>query len=564
MQSERKSYKKRQTKMLNWSFLTQVMFYTFIMLVSQSRHVIVNTADIQTLGMHLRTLISVLQVLSISIIYFFYLFVWYVVKVVKKDRLIFTRLDSDVPGFSVRKKSNSSWIGSSASTRLNNVKDTDSVFSRTDSVKKSRSCQEQMSFSDAKQEQAQAHMFAITVEDEIVRDSQQDLLLQHNEQIDECGQACDKSQKSAKQATSQKPYNPELQEQSNVMYHDQIENKDEVVERIESWNNAQKNFTSDDNVTENTTNDIEMIRQPEHFVKHEIGSLMDNISDNASEFGTAQLAIVFENNHHLDLYCFYVHWIGLMLWTTFASWNWQSQNTNTVFICGLYVGWLVNVCMQYFSGQLKFRYVNPFVDLYKTIVGEPQSRLQKNAFVQALFALNCLTILVVSFLRCSWPHQENYTNNTHLVLTMYVPAFICGMYWISLASEMAFRGHSQCQGIYFDSMRAIPTFLLVTVVTGLYSSADTRLEVFTYIQALSRFACVHLLIVQPILKACMLYIFIIQLEKRKSLDAVLAVCSVLGFMLVFKTDQFSFEYVFALLSTCFLIVARCFRDQKLA
>jgi hypothetical protein len=570
LQCERKSYKKRQTKMLNWSFLTQVMFYTFIMLVSQSRHVIVNTADIQTLGIHLRTLISVLQVLSISIIYFFYLFVWYVVKVVKKDRLIFTRLDSDFPALSVRKKSNSSWLGSSASARLNNMKDTDSVFSRTNSVKKSTSCQEQMSFSDAKQEQAQAHMFVITVDDEIVHHSQQDLLLQNdsqnNEQIDECGQACDKSQKSAKQARSQKQYHqklPQESNESNVIYDEQIENKNDVVKRIETWNNAQKNFTSDDNVTENKTNDIEMIRQQEHFANHEIGSLMDNISDNASELGTVQLAIVFENNHHLDLYCFYVHWIGLMLWTTFASWNWQSQNTNTVFILGLYVGWLLNVCMQYFSGQLIFRYVNPFVDLYKTIVGEPKSRLQKNAFVQALFALNCLTILVVSFLRCSWPHQENDTNNTHLVLTMYVPAFVCGMYWISLASEMAFRGHSQCQGIYFDSMRAIPTFLLVTVVTGLYSSADTRLEVFTYIQALSRFACVHLLIVQPILKACMLYIFIIQLEKRKSLDAVLAVCSVLGFMFIFKTDQFGFEYVFALISTCFLIVARCFRDQKL-
>ena len=65
--------------------------------------------------------------------------------------------------------------------------------------------------------------------------------------------------------------------------------------------------------------------------------------------------------------------------------------------------------------------------------------------------------------------------------------------------------------------------MLVTVVTGLYSSADTRLENFTYIQAMSRLACVHLLIVQPILEACILYIFIIQLEKRKSLDSVLAV-----------------------------------------
>lgn len=539
--------------MLNWSFLTQVIFYTFIMLVSQSRHVLVNTADIQTLGIHLRTLISVLQVFSISIIYFFYLFVWYVVKVVKKDRLIFTPLDS----FSMRKRSNRSWFGTSASTRLNNQKDTASMLSRTSSVKKSTSCQEQMSFSDAKQEQAEANVFAISVDDENVHHSQQDLLLQHSEEID----TCNKSQKSAKQAKSQKH---DKHEQSNVIDNDHIENRHEFVERIEKWNNAQNNCSNDDNITEIKTNDIEMMRQSEHFVKHEIGSLMDNISENASEFGTVQLAIVFENNHHLDLYCFYVHWIGLMLWTTFASWNWQSQNTNTVFILGLYVGWLLNMCIQYFSGQLIFKYVNPCIDLYKTIVGEPQSRLQNNAFMQTLFALNCLAILVVSFLRCSWPHQENDTSNTHLVLTMYVPAFVCGMYWISLASEMAFRGHSQCQGIYFDSMRAIPTFLLVTVVTGLYSSADTRLEVFTYIQQLSRFACVHLLIVQPILKACMLYIFIIQLEKRKSLDAVLAVCSVLGFMLVFKTDQFGFEYVFALISTCFLIVARCFRDQKLA
>ena len=464
LQCKSNSYKKRQTKMLNWSFLTQVMFYTLIMLISQSRHVIVNTADIQTLGIHLRTLISVLQVFSISIIYFFYLFVWYVVKVVKKDRLIFTRLES----FSVRKKSNASWLGSSASTTLNNEKDTASEFSRADSVSKFTSCHVQMSFSDAKQEQAQAHMFAITVDDEIVDHSQQNLLLQNNEETDKC----DKSEKSEKKAKSEKTH---AHEKSNMMLKDQIENKDEFVERIENWNHAQNNSINDNNLTENKSNDIETIRQQDQYVKHEIGSLMDNISENVSEFGTVQLAIVFENNHHLDLYCFYVHWIGLMLWTTFASWNWQSQNTNTVFILGLYVGWLLNVCMQYFSGQLIFRYVNPFVDLYKTIVGEPKSRLQKNAFVQALFALSCLTILVVSCLRCSWPQQENDTNNTHLGLTMYVPAFVCGMYWISLASEMAFRGHSQCQGIYFDSMRAIPTFLLVTVVTGFYSSADTRL-----------------------------------------------------------------------------------------
>lgn len=537
--------------MLNWSFLTQVIFYTFIMLISQSRHVLVNTADIQTLGIHLRTLISVLQVLSISIIYFFYLCVWYVVKVVKKDRLIFTPLDS----FSMHKKT--SWLGNSASTKQNNDKDTASNVSRTDSAKKSTLFQEQMSFSSAKQEQAHAHMFAITVDDEIVDNSPEDLLLQPAKDVDKCNT----SQKSTKQP---KTDNDLKNEQSNVLDNDQVENKDEYLDRIESWNNAHNNCMNENNAKENRTNDMEMIRQSEVFVKHEIGSLMDNNSDNASEFGTVQLAIVFENNHHLDLYCFYVHWIGLMLWTTFASWNWQSQNTNTVFIFGLYVGWLLNMLIQYFSGQLIFRYVNPFIDLYKTIVGEPKNRLQKNAFVQGLFALNCLTILVVSFLRCSWPHQENETNNTHLVMTMYVPAFICGIYWISLASEMAFRGHSQCQGIYFDSMRAIPTFLLVTVVTGLYSSAETRLEVFMYIQALSRLACVHLLIVQPILKACMLYIFIIQLEKRKSLDSVLAVCAVLGFMHIFKTDQFGVDYVFALISTCFLIVARCFRDQKLA
>lgn len=469
------------------------------------------------------------------------MFVWYVVKVVKKDRLIFTRLES----FSMRNKSSGSWVASSTCPTPRDEKDKASFSSRGNSVGKSTSCRH-MSFLDAKEEQAEANVFVINMEENVIAQSEETLLVPNDAKSDNADKI-DKLDNT----------------RSNVISEDENEKSEEIVARIEDWNHAQHKFQSENNFTAKKSNDIEFVKQQEQYVKHEIGSLMDNISQNESDLGTVQLAIVFENNHHLDLYCFYVHWIGLMLWTTFASWNWQSQNTNTVFILGLYVGWLLNVCMQYSSGQLVFRYANPFVDLYKTIVGQPKNRLQKNAFVQALFALNCFIILLVSCLRCRWPQHENDINNKHLIFTMYVPAFVCGVYWISLATEMAFRGHSQCQGIYFDSMRAIPTFLLVTIVTGLYSSADTRLEVFTYIQALSRFACVHLLIVQPILKACMLYIFIIQLEKRKSLDSVLAICSVLGFMLIFKTEQFGFEYVFALICTCFLIVTRCFRDQKL-
>jgi hypothetical protein len=345
--------------MLNWSFLTQVIFYTFIMLISQSRHVLVNTADIQTLGIHLRTLISVLQVFSISVIYFFYLFVWYVVKVVKKDRLIFTRLES----LSMRKKSSGSWVASSASPTPRDEKDTASVFSRGNSVGKSTSCHH-MSFLDAKQEQAQANVFAITMEEDVIAQSQENLLMQNDAKTD-------KPDKIDKLDNTR----------SNVISGDENEKNEEIVARIEDWNHAQHKFQSENNFTAKKSNDIESLKQQEQYVKHEIGSLMDNISQNESDLGTVQLAIVFENNHHLDLYCFYVHWIGLMLWTTFASWNWQSQNTKTVFILGLYVGWLLNVCMQYSSGQLVFRYANPFVDLYKTIVGEPKNRLLTDNFL---------------------------------------------------------------------------------------------------------------------------------------------------------------------------------------
>ena len=54
------------------------------------------------------------------------------------------------------------------------------------------------------------------------------------------------------------------------------------------------------------------------------------------------LQIVFERSANLDLYFLYVTFVGLVLWCTFVSFNFATQDSNFVVVFGLVTGWIGN------------------------------------------------------------------------------------------------------------------------------------------------------------------------------------------------------------------------------
>jgi hypothetical protein len=54
------------------------------------------------------------------------------------------------------------------------------------------------------------------------------------------------------------------------------------------------------------------------------------------------LQIVFERSANLDMYFLYVTFVGLMLWSTFVSFNFATQDSNFVVVFGLVTGWIGN------------------------------------------------------------------------------------------------------------------------------------------------------------------------------------------------------------------------------
>tara|TARA_B100000902_G_C26998059_1_gene758460 strand:+ start:77 stop:583 length:507 start_codon:yes stop_codon:yes gene_type:complete len=112
--------------------------------------------------------------------------------------------------------------------------------------------------------------------------------------------------------------------------------------------------------------------------------------------------------------------------------------------------------------------------------------------------------------------------DTFMVSVMYVNAFSCGFFWTALGGEIAFHGSSSLdhQGIYYDTRRAIPVSIIFMCISGLSVAPETRIVVWEYLEDLSRLATLHLLCIEPILKCMSVYMMVITLEKKRTVDFV--------------------------------------------
>lgn len=217
-------------------------------------------------------------------------------------------------------------------------------------------------------------------------------------------------------------------------------------------------------------------------------------------------AVVFEKGSHLDLYVLYVNIVGVVLWQTMLSFNFKLYNSNLVFVIGIACGW--------FWSQMYSR--------KNTSLAMPLSY-----FV----AYTCAFIAVCGICCDEW-HQHAELD-TLTSINLLLPSFMCGMFWTAISSNMSFEGRHMCrQGILHDSQRALPTFLLVMSVAALYSSPDTRTEVFIYVNSLSRMASMHLFLIEPISKFTCIYVTIIALERKQATNVTMALVVVQGFSYV--------------------------------
>jgi hypothetical protein len=252
------------------------------------------------------------------------------------------------------------------------------------------------------------------------------------------------------------------------------------------------------------------------------------------------LNIVFDTSTNLDLYVLYVNFIGLVLWDTFVCFNFATFDSCFILVCGMVAGWICNS----FSKECK---------CHKGQV--PHAHGQK----LLLFFYSFMFVLVVALGASKW--QAAYDLHMGQQLNLYIPAFLSGMFWTGISSDVAFtdivQGNlegSVSRGILYDARRALPTFLLVMCVSALYSSPETRTSVNAYISGLSRLATVHVLLLEPVLLFASLYVMILAFEKQRGTDFILAMVLVQGMSVVYRSETYDGP-VIALITACVLLLS---------
>ena len=243
-------------------------------------------------------------------------------------------------------------------------------------------------------------------------------------------------------------------------------------------------------------------------------------SESTVSIGTdLRSSIVFDNSDRLDAYLLYLLAVGGIMWNTFLSFNFATVNTSTAFVTGLVTGFMtINI----------WHYRN-----------KPRS-------CSGICWMSVYATLYIGIISMSWEQLASVDDvDSFMRNSMYVAAFISGMFWTCIAGEVAFQGHSQLHrhGIYYDARRALPIFLLIMCINGLCVAPDTRIAVWDYMSNLSRLATLHLLCIEPVLKFLSMYIMIITLERKRTIDFVTTILVVQAAHVVLQTAYAEYNAV---------------------
>lgn len=268
---------------------------------------------------------------------------------------------------------------------------------------------------------------------------------------------------------------------------------------------------------------------------------IEDQSESMSIQSLPHLNIVFETNTNLDLYVLYVNLIGLVLWDTFVCFNFATSDSNFLLVCGMVAGWICNS----FSKECRC-----------------YGKVSPGKKVLVLF-YSIMFVLIISLGASKWQAPPDLLFQEQL--NLYIPAFLSGMFWTAISTEVAFTDMVQrsvdnqfkskiSRGILYDAKRALPTFLLVMCVSALYSSPETRDDVQQYLTSLSRLSTLHVLLLEPILMFMSLYVMIVSFEKQRATDFILSMVLVQGLCIVYGSNSYD-PVNGALIVSCVLLLS---------
>ena len=230
------------------------------------------------------------------------------------------------------------------------------------------------------------------------------------------------------------------------------------------------------------------------------------------------LHIVFERSVNLDLYFLYVTFVGLMLWCTFVSFNFATQDSNFVIVFGLVTGWITN----WMSRECHCH--------------EPREEVPRGEKLRHI-CYSSMSLIIMGLGFANWRVPVGDAN----ALRVYMPAYVSGFFWTALAPEIAFTGVQNLhvtKGILYDARRSLPTFMLMTTVSALSCAPDTVERVFEYIANLSRMATLHLLLIEPVLIFLSIYVMIIALERQRATDLAVSLVLVQGVYIAYRRETY--------------------------
>jgi hypothetical protein len=247
------------------------------------------------------------------------------------------------------------------------------------------------------------------------------------------------------------------------------------------------------------------------------------------------LSIVFESSTNLDLYVLYVNFVGLVLWDTFVSFNFATNDSNFVLVCGLVCGWVCNTM----SKECRCHVSKTPTEAKQKLV---------SLFYSSMF------VLVMTLGTVQWRVPDDL--DMGLQINLYLPAFFSGLFWTGVGVDVAFTGvvnENATKGILYDARRSLPTFLLVMCVSALYSSPETRQSVLAYTSGLSRLALLHLLLIEPVLIFLSMYVMVIALEKQRSTDFTVVMVLVQGVRVAYHSEEYDGVVITAIAASVLLV-----------
>ena len=231
----------------------------------------------------------------------------------------------------------------------------------------------------------------------------------------------------------------------------------------------------------------------------EAGGCPEMDIDSISCVLTAKEGVHFDSQERLDVYILRVHAVGLALWQTFLSFDCTSRDIDICFITGLVMGWFfVNVrrrqhgCLQLFCAVY-------YATLMCALILS-----EEHVFTTAMPAHEYLTL----------------AGRVQFYFNICVLPFLTGAFWVVMASSV------ECD-VVLDARRSIVTFLLISLTFPLYWTRIDLTMVQAFMANLPHMSILTLLLLSPVFKFISIYITLLSIQKRHTLDLVVALAMVL-------------------------------------